>query len=354
MTGIRASIKYAYSSTRVKAMESNLLKKDAYERMLAAKEPGSIAAMLLQTDYKPEIEKLGGAKTMDTLIDFALSRNLGRETSKLISIAPKDQRDIVTSIAGVWDVNNLKLTLEAVGSGRSFDDVSKYVIDTRYVGPNVVNAAMGAKSVEGAIEKLIAATPYSSILRQALDVYRKTHSTTEANNAIEIGYYSQLGSTIDRVMKLDKEAAALIRKRIDMRNVLTLLQAKRYGSDFAKVSPHLLPNGTVSPKSLERMFKNAKDVQALAEGVKVFNLRQALASYNESKNKPLLLFEISMLNDVFTGALKGVRHSMLSFGTIVAFLYLKEIEVFTLRILVKGKSYGLSDAEIKGMISWLK
>jgi len=354
MTGIRQSTKYAYSSTRVKAMESNLLKKDTFERMLAAKEPGSIAAMLLQTDYKPEIEKLGGAKAMDTIVDFALSRNLGRETSKLISIAPKDQRDIVTSIAGMWDVNNMKLLLEAVGSGKSFDDISKYVIDSRYMGPNVVSNAMTAKNVEGAIEKLIAGTPYSSLLRQALDVYRKTHSTTEANNAIEMGYYSQLGSTIDRVMKLDKEAAALIRKRIDMRNVLTLLQAKRYESDFTKVATHLLPNGTVSAKSLEKLFKNAKDVPALAESVKFFNLKQALASYNESKNKPLLLFEIAMLNEVFTSALKGVRHSMLSFGTIVAFLYLKEIEVFTLRILVKGKAYGLSDAEIRGMISWLK
>ncbi len=354
MPGIRAAMKYGYSSTRVKAMESKLVRKETFERMLAAKDPGSIAAMLLQTDYKPDVEKLGGVKVMDTLVDFALSKNFGRETSKLISIAPKDQRGIVIAIVGVWDVSNMKMLIEAVDSGKSFESISKYIVESQYVGPEVAKEAMNAKSVEGAIEKLMAKTPYSALLRAALDTYKKTHSAAEANNALEIGYYMKLGSTIRTVMKLDKDAADLMRKRIDMRNVLTLLQAKRYGSDFSKISSSILPNGTIGAKTLEKMFRDSRDINTLAEGVKTFNLKQALASYNESKNKPLLVFEIAMLNEIFASALRGVRHSVLSFGTIVAFLYLKEIEVFTLRILIKGKSYGLSDEEIKGMISWLR
>jgi V/A-type H+-transporting ATPase subunit C len=354
MPGIGAAMKYGYSNTRVKAMGSKLIKKETFERMLAAKEPESMAAMLLQTDYKSDVEKLGGVKAMGTLIDFVLSKNLGRETSKLISIAPKDQRDIITAIAGVWDVSNIKLVIEAASSGKSFDDFSRYIIDSKYVGPETVREALGAKSVEGAIEKLMLKTPYSGILRQALDAYKKGHSSLDASGALENAYYLQLGSTISSLMKIDNEAAALIRKRIDMRNILMLMEAKRQNSDPVGVLARILPNGSISAQRLEKLYRDSKNVESLAEGVKRFNLKGAIAEYSASKSKPLLLFEIAMLNEIFSDALRGVRHSNLSFGVIIAFLYLKEIEVFTLRILIKGKSYGLSDQEIRGMISWLK
>lgn len=353
MVGVRSAMRYAYSNTRVKAMESKLIRNEMFGRMLAAREPESIAAMLLQTDYKSDIEKLGGVKAMSALIDFALSKNLGRETSKLISITPEKQRGIITAIAGVWDIGNIKLAIEAASSGKGFDDISRYIVDSKYVGPEVVKEALGAKSVEGMIEKLMLKTPYSDVLKQALNTYKKSHSSVDANGTLERAYYMQLGSTITQLVKIDKEAAALIRKRIDMKNILTLMEAKRQNSDFSRVSDHILPNGSIPAQKLEKIFKGAKNVESLAESVKLFNLKGAVAEYAASKSKPLLLFEIAMLNEIFADALHGVRHSILSFGVIIAFLYLKEIETFTLRILIKGKSYGLTDQEIRGMISWL-
>ncbi|MDE1855368.1 MAG: V-type ATPase subunit [Candidatus Micrarchaeota archaeon] len=354
MPGFRAAMKYAYSSTRVKAMESKLIRKEMFERMLAAKEPGSIAAMLLQTDYRQDVERLGGVKAMSTLIDFVLSKNQGRETSKLITIAPKDQRSLVIAIAGVWDIGNIKTAIEAVSSGKSFESVSRYLIDSRYAGSEAIKDAMASKSVEGAMEKLMLKTPYAKQIKNALDTYKKTGSAAEASAALERSYYLQLGATIGKLEMIDAGAADLIRKRIDMRNILTLLETKKHGNDFAKISGYLLPNGSLGSKRLESLFRESRSPEALAENVKAFNLKQAAKEYAESKTKPVLIFEIAMLNEIFAGALRGIRHSVLSFGALIAFLYLKEIEVFTLRVIMKGKGYGLSDQEIKGMISWLK
>lgn len=352
--GIRAAMKYAYSNTRVKAMESKLIRKDTFERMLAAKEPGSVAAMLLQTEYKSDVEKLGGTKTMAMLIDFALSKNLGRATSKLISVAPNDQREIMASIAGVWDVNNMKLVIEGVASDKNFDYISRYIVESEYVSADVVKEALGAKSVEGAIERLISKTPYSKFLKESLEAYRKTHNPLEAADALERAYYTELNSTLQKLTSIDRDAAALIRKRADMKNILTLMEAKKHGDDLAGVSSHLIPIGSLSAQALEKLFRESKNVEALAEKVKTFDLKSAVSSYQESKNKPILLFEIAMLNDIFKSALRHIRHSTLSFGVLIAFLYLKEIEAFTLRVLIKGKGYGLSDEEIRGMISWLR
>ncbi len=347
-------MKYAYSNTRVKAMESKLVKKETLERMLAAKEQESIAAMLLQTEYKSEVEKLGGVKAMGTLIDFALSRNLGRETSKLISIAPKDQRAIMIAIAGEWDISNIKILLEAIASKKSYDDISRYVIDTKYTGLAISKEVMALKGVDEAISWMSGHTPYSAMLASAQEAYRRSHSALDAGEALEREYYIRLGGTIQKLSIIDKEAAALIRSRIDMRNMLVLLEAKKHGTDYANASARLLPNGTMQMHAMEKLFKDSKNVEGLAESAKVFDLKGAAAEYGAGKTKPLMVFEISMLNEIFRKALRGVRHSVLSFGALVAFLYLKEVEVFTIRILIKGRSYGLSDAEIKGMISWLK
>ncbi len=354
MPGFRAAMKYAYSSTRVKAMESKLISRETLNRMLAAKDAGSIAAMLLQSDYKSDIEKVGGTGAMAPLVDFALSKSLGRETGKLITIAPKDQKGIISMIAGAWDIGNIKLAIETVGSGKDFDSISRYLIESKYAGMSAIKEAMGAKSVDGFLEKLMLRTPYSKQLRSALDAYRKTHSATDAGSALEKAYYIQLGSVIGQLKRIDKDAYDLIRKRIDLRNALTLMRAKRQGAEFPRIAGFLLPNGSLGPQRLEKMFKDSRSVESIAENLRIFNLKQAIAAYEESQSKPLLIFEIAMLNEIFKSALRGVRHSVLSFGSLIAFLYLKEIEVFTLRILIKGKSYGLGDQEIKSMISWSK
>ncbi len=347
-------MKYAYSNTRVKAMESKLVGRETLERMLAAKEPGSIAAMLLQTEYKTDVEKLGNVREMSELIDFGLSKNLGRETSKLISIAPKDQRAMMVAIAGRWDVSNIKILLEAVASKKSYESVSRYIIDSKYTGQSVAKEVMASKSVEDAISWLSLHTPYPSLLEGALSAYKRTRSAADASDALEYEYYLRLGKTINRLAGVDRGAADLIKSRIDMRNVLLLLEAKKHGADFASISGRLLPNGRMQAGALEKLFRDARSVEGLAESVKIFDLKNAVAEYGSGKTRPLMVFEIAMLNEIFRKALSGIRHSVLSFGALVAFLYLKEVEAFTIRILIKGRSYGLSDAEIRGMISWLK
>jgi len=66
----------------------------------------------------------------------------------------------------------------------------------------------------------------------------------------------------------------------------------------------------------------------------------------------LLDFEISMRNQIFNASLKLLRLSSLSFGSLVDYVYLKEIEVFTLRALIKSKEYGLTKEEVSRLVVW--
>ena len=354
MPGFRDAVVYGYANTRVKAMESKLVAKDTVERMLAAKEMESLGAMLLQTSYKGYIEEFGGTRSMDKLIDFALSKSLGRETNKLVDVAPPENKDLVRNLVGIWDMSNAKFMIGAMGSGKGYDDISRYLIDSKYVSAARVKDAMATNSVEGAISKLAAATPYKQEMRAALNAYRKSKDVMEVDSAIDMAYYAKLGSTIEKLRKISRGSAQLIARRIDLKNALTLLNAKRHGMEFAAIRGYLVRNGSVGIGALGKAFDSSKGVDALALAISAFDLKQAAAEYSAGKGRSLMIFEVAMMNELFRDALKVVRHNVLSFGTIIGFLYLKEIEVATLRIIIKGKSYGLSDDEIRKMISWSK
>lgn len=350
--GYEAAAMYGYSTARVKAMESKLLSNETFDHMLAAKDTASIIGMLLQTNYKQYIEQFGGVPAMDKLIDSALSRSLGDDTSKLITIAPLTQKKIARAIFGRWDVFNIKLTIEAKASKKKYEDIERYVIDSNYVGKRLIRDAMQEQSVDGAIGKLMQGSHYDDILREALNIYKKTNSINLVNGAIDKMYYVQLSNIIFKLVDVDPWANVLIKKDIDMKNALLLIRAKKHSMKFENVKDYIVPNGNTAIEEWQKSYDLAKNFELFLEEIKAFDIKQAISEYNASKNKSLLLFEISIRNQIFKDGIRVLKHSVLSFGALVAYFYLKEIEVFSLRILIKSKVYGLSDDEIKRMIVW--
>lgn len=350
--GYEAAALYGYSTARVKAMESKLISNETLDHMFAAKDTASIIGMLLQTNYKQYIEQFGGVSAMDKLIDSALSKSLGDETSKLITIAPLTQKKVARALFGKWDIYNIKLVIEAKTSGKKFDDIERYVVDSNYVSKKLVRDAMLENNVESAISKLMQNSHYDEVLKEALNVYKKTNSIMSVNGAIDRMYYTQLSNIVYKLVDVDPWANNLIKKDIDMKNALLLIRAKKYGMKLEGVKEYLSFNGNVSPEEWQKIYDVSKDFHAFLGEIKAFNLKSTLDIYESSKNKSLLIFEIAIRNEIFKNGIRVLKHSVLSFGALVAYFYLKEIEVFSLRILIKSKAYGLSDDEVKRMIVW--
>ena len=59
-----------------------------------------------------------------------------------------------------------------------------------------------------------------------------------------------------------------------------------------------------------------------------------------------------MRNGIFDSSIRLLRHAVLSFGTIIAYMYMKEIEVYTLRISINSAHYGLSKEDLSRLMIW--
>ena len=144
----------------------------------------------------------------------------------------------------------------------------------------------------------------------------------------------------------------LIRLDIEMRNILTLLRSKKSSVKPEDVANLMISNGITSPAQLIKVYTGSNDLKELINSVKSFDLRHALEKYQAGKSKEMLLFEISMRNSMFKKAISILHSTVLNFGVLISYFYLKEIEVFTLRIYIIGRMHGLTNEEVTGMAEW--
>lgn len=346
----RRAVRYGYSNTRVKAMESKLMDSATMRSVAEAKDVGSVLAILFQTDYGQALTKFGGMELSPAMLDFALSENLAERVNALARITPKRDRRIIREMISQWDLNNVKRVLEAVDRHQPYDAVSRYLIGAGEFPLVALQQAMAEGSVEGALGRLMRSSHYRRLLGEALSAYRKGGSLLDALAAMDAWSYSERSGIARELDARHDRSAALVRMDIDMRNVITLLRAKRRGARFHEVSGQLVDGGRTSAAALGKAYGAAGDIPEFAVGIRAFDLSGATEAYRGDGN--LIAFEISMRNQIFRTSRRLLRQSLLSVGALVDYVYLKEIEMFTLRTLVKSKEYGLTKDEVSRLVVW--
>ncbi len=350
MLGSSAAVRYGYSTARVKVMESRLIDAKTMNELISAKEVGAVITKLLQTDYRGDLETFGGVNIRRRHVDFALSGNMARSLGKLIRIAPVGERKIMRSILGKYALYNIKLAIEAKDKKKNYEDIEEFVVDFGQYGKAAIRDAMREDSVEGIISRLEINSPYRSILHQAVESYKKTHYADDALFAIDKGYYATLSKAILALRRINSESARIIKKDIDSVNLMLLIRAKRLGIKFNAVENSLIENGSTNIQQLMQLYNGTSDVESFVSEIKEFDMKRSLVQYR--KNRHLIAFEIAMKNRVLQEGMKLLKHSMLSFGTLLAYVYMKEIEVYALRIAINSKAYGLSQEELSELMTW--
>ncbi len=353
MAGIRSARKYGYSSARANAMKSKLLDRKTMFEIANAKDMGAIISMLYEREYRREIEEFGGLKIKADLLDFALSKNLARNLLSLSRLPTGREKTIMQGITGKWDLYNIRLAIEAKGKRQGFESIARYILDVGRYNALAIKEAMREDSVEGMLSKLMLNSPYRKILSASLESFKKTRSTFDAVSTLDKEYYAYLSRLAIELWKIEVSSSArMLRMEIDTKNILTLIRAKRLEMKQAAIGPLLISGGNLGVAYLEQLYANSKDITEIASQIKLFDLHEAVELFKKDPHRQLLTFEIGIRNSMLSKGIRSLGHKILSFGTMLAYLYMKETEISTLRILINGKAYGLEESDIKRLIGW--
>ncbi|ACS32646.1 V-type ATP synthase subunit C [Thermococcus gammatolerans] len=333
---IRKYTPYSYPNARINAMEAKLLTGQRFNELAESRTLQNFIVNLEDTDYKVHLSGV----TEDPLeIERAFERALASTYLLMEEILPKRVSGFFRLLLEEWDVRNIASVVKAKVRGEPAID---YVVEIGTMVPKV-KAIAEAKTMEE-ILVILEGTPYEEhyqrLLLGEIDV---DQFETELYKV----YYSRLLEYA--TSRKEEERLILeefVRTKIDIRNIVTLLRAKRAGLPGEVIKRHLIPGGSVK---LDTAL-NVDDLgMALAE-LDSTKYGKVLRDEREKIEKDLTLVEPVLQNHLLRRMEELTRFYPLSVATPLSYILKKEREIKKLRAMAKLIADGFEPEKIKEII----
>lgn len=346
-------LQYGYSNARVHGMKGLLLTKDSYENLLNLETTEAMIEFLQRTHYKTYLLDAAAKYTGSRVIESASGKHYAAIASKLKTIAPKADVEIIDALLAKWDVINLKLVVVSKKHTKNFSEIK----------PSIVAAG---SLTEDDLKKI-----YEADERDIFNELRRTkfgrelfsQSTQRVNpniiknfrKAFTIDNYSQLQAILDTygyvlienflgkylAEKDVRNIYAILQSEIDALNISTIERLKRAGiTDLEKVKQYIIDGGTL----------RKLDIPALVESKELSSslpiIKRRFSEFNIEGVNTIVDLEIAIQKALAARKLRIFHGTLFSVGTLLGFLLLKETEMNNLRKIAKGKEFGISKEDL--------
>ena len=313
---------FLHATTRVRALERQLLNKERAERMLDAKSMEEAAKLLPEMGYEevspPTMTQLGAVLSRARCATFALLR--------AISPIP----ELVDVFQVKYDYHNIKAILKAEARGVRADHL---LMDAGRIPKEKLETALRLREMRELPAVMRTAT------EEARDVLSRTEDPRLADMVLDRACFEEELALAKEIG--DKYLLGYVKLRIDAANLRTVVRAARLGQSVQVLGGMLLAGGAVeknallSPDGLSELYRGTPLEAAAEEGMRAM-----------SGSADFVLFE-KLCDDAITEYLKGVKLIPFGASPLVSYLAAKETELTTLRIIFAGKSEDLPADEIR-------
>lgn len=318
-------IDYIFLSTRVKAMERNLLTKDRVAQMLEAPTNADAAKVMVDCGY-PEMTEITHSE-----LNRVLSEQQQAMMHDLGSCAPN--KYVVDAFKLRYDYHNAKVLVKSAALGTDPGPLlmggGRY--DTRRLQENFSREEMPA---------------YSDLFRhgisRAREILGSTGDPQQADFILDRAYFEELTALArSSGSRFLEDYAALA---VDAANLRSCVRASRLGRGTDFLNQILVSGGTVSVRNLStvrgedlnNLFRNSRLSAAAAEG----------AARSAPSSGSLTEFE-RLCDDAVMGYFRDARRVSFGVEPIMGYLYARESETTTIRIIMSGRMAGLDTETIR-------
>lgn len=323
---------YAYANARIKGMETELLTSEKYRNLYNVESIPEMTAMLQETAYRDAMIQASKDFHGVELILVGLQKNWLNTLAKLERILPEKAKEAFSVMVGEWEVQDVKsiISKRALGGNASIEEL--------------VNATPQSRRLN---EKLLAAKTWEDTLNvlHGTAYWRKSRSfKQEQDRLLKDRDYRALATTLDRaqverVMAFSKTAKRkttrkLLAEKTELTNTLMVLRLKSFATRDQ------IENQLIGPASARvKALLDSKDLDA---AVNLLALPEDVINAYQHK-KTLSTLEMALEKAFVERVLRTFRTTVLSFGVVLGFLYLKSAEVNNLKRLALGKHFGVEE-----------
>lgn len=322
-------MQFTQAIPRLRVLETRLLDKAKFERMIDSTSPQDALKVLQETEYANVMSNVKRAEDYEIM----LSSELQRVFKLLYDICPV--KSVVDIMSVKYDYHNLKVMLKGKILNRDFShmivpvgkiEVSKlkYAVDNEYYRD--LNKIM-RKSIEEALED------FENLKDpQRIDIILDKYMFEEINS---------IAKELD-----NKFLTKYINSLVDLTNIRTLLRVKKQnkGKDF--LLSVLLPGGSIGKDKLLLLLndsvENISGKLAYTDYAEILKL--GIEEY--SKTGSVSVFE-RLSDNYIMHLMKEAKYISFGLEPIIAYIYAKENEIKLIRIIMVGKLNNITAEVIK-------
>lgn len=333
-------------------MKSELLAPGFYEKLLDTRSPEEMVNVFSETCYKEDVSSAVIKKPGYTGIEDGLKQNLSRCFSRISQFFMEENRFLVSALLGRYDIWNVKAVIRGKHIGASYEEIMEAVLPAGELTEPLVTRLMDSPDVKTIVDLLtVWGFPFARVLRDAYEEYRKTGKLVDLELPLDKHFYSE---TLNRLSEHPRDFDAQLvreffRQEIDFLNIMTAIRLAAEGYNPEESEKFFVEGGrkfalddfkkSIAGQDVNMMLgvlAGTPYEKAAEEGIKRYLKTGFISSFQRAFEE----FLVRAANRMFLA-------DPLSSAVLIAYIWTKHNEVTNLRVIVRGKSVGMREDEIR-------
>jgi V/A-type H+-transporting ATPase subunit C len=328
---------YAAVQARVRAMASELLARETWNRLCEAVDFNALVSLLGDTAYGPYLRRVQDRNLSPRRAVYQVKGLLADGYVTLIGLVPGSSRQVVAQLYRRLEVDNLKAVLRGIVTGTLWDRVRYVLFPLGSITIVPAQAMAEAGTVAAAVEYL-RGTPYYDTLSHAMERYLAEQSLFPLEVALDLDYWRELWSDVIRLPGQDRaQALRIIGSLVDTNNLMWAIRYREY---------HHLSEEEIINYTLPFGYRvRDEDIRAIAAGAdipqvmsRVYPDLADVGALLEKRPGGLPELELQLQRHVADQCRAAFVGSPFHVGLPLAYLLLRELEIQDLTVLIEAKA----------------
>ena len=324
-----------YINARVRGMKSKLLGPSFTQAALEGTDFRAFLSTLTQSPYMREVEEAQARYDGLAVVDSAVARNFYGTARSLLSFSDGKPRELIGLLLLRYDLANIKAIARGKHAGKEADEIRGSLFPAGELKPALLEEAAAAADIASAAQVIaFSKNELGRAFLKAARRYQDDKDLYALELALDKAYFEALSSRADEV-GAPAELKRHFQREIDATNLLTALKLRGRGVD----RDLFVPGGKEVPATLfdAIMLEGGEGaLQALA--TTSFAAVASAGDLNQAEGA---------VRAVLDRSAKRLAADPLGIGVVVDFLRRKEAEAAKVRLLARGKYYGVPRAALE-------
>ena len=338
---------YAYTSSRVKAKKSKLLKAEDYNKLQAMSVP-EISRYISESGYGKEMADLANIYSGLELVEYATYGNMAKAFRSILGAASGDCKNMVGAFLKKWDFWNALTILRGKRYGLPTEEIRADLVPAGYLTAEDLDKLMQINNVDEVLAAFCS-LEHVHIPDEVMAIYKTQGNLAPIEDYFVIFYYRDLLANVKGNDRPTTVFRNFVRSCTDIKNIETLLKFKIERVDPETVMQYFIAGGREIDAKVMSQLAGSPDMQTLLNDLQQLKMYADIKDYISADTN--VTGAVSALNHYRADLAESVSAMYpLSVLPVIDYMLRKEAEVKKVRMIAYAASAGLDSAVVKDLL----